>query len=153
MCPITALLRLCPSHRWLPLSLLLPYMAASVSLLYPFPSLSLHHKTSPDMPSAQPTLSYTRIRDYAERFEWLDPVTKERRVGFNPPDGALNRRRLPFHLRAITEEGKPLEGEVICVGVNASLRMRQVQFVTSGETRWVSDLLIIEIDGVRFNVH
>lgn len=105
------------------------------------------------MPSTQPTLSYTRIRDYAERFEWLDPVTKERRVGFNPPDGALNRRRLPFHLRAITEEGKPLEGEVICVGVNASLRMRQVQFVTSGETRWVSDLLIIEIDGVRFNVH
>lgn len=101
----------------------------------------------------QPIASYTRVREYAERFDWEDPLTHERRVGHNPPPQALHVARHPFHILALTEDGRRMEGEVVCLKVNAQQNMRLIKFVSSGEIRWVCDLLIIEIDGVRFNAH
>lgn len=105
------------------------------------------------MPTTPPIYSYTRIRDFAERWTWIDPVTHQQRDGYNPPANAINPQRKPFHLLAMTEDGRRIEGDCITLRVNTSLHCRDVEFVNSGETRRISDLFIIEIDGVRFNVH
>lgn len=105
------------------------------------------------MPNKQPIVSYTRIRDYAEKFTWFDPKTNQRQIGYNPPADAVDTQRVPFHIKVVTEKGHLLEGEVICVGVNTGLHMRNLLWTDTKETHWVSDLFVIEIDGVRFNTH
>ena len=105
------------------------------------------------MPNKKPQISYTRIREYAERFSWIDPKTNEPQVGYNPPENAIERERMPFNIVALDKDGNIIRGRVICTEVNTSLHTRRIMFVNSGEFRWVSDVLIIEIDGVRFVTH
>lgn len=77
-------------------------------------------------------------------------MTKRKVKGYNPPDNAIEVSRVPYHLKAVVLNGKIMEGDVITLEVNTGLHMRNVQFVNSGESRWVYDMFIIEIDGVRF---
>lgn len=105
------------------------------------------------MPRSAPTLSYTHIRDYAERFTWIDPATGERQTGFNPPDNAVDKQKVPFNIVYLTSEGIPHKGRVVCIKVNPAYHTRLIQYIDSGEIRQVSDSLIVSIDGVRFVTH
>lgn len=131
------------------------------------------------MPS--PILSYTRIREYAERWSWTDPATNIQITGYDPPKNAIDPQHVPFLITFLTEDGIPYRARVICVGVNTATHSRRLRFLTEGrihllnvsstssrinhtnaapipdskvipvgETRQVSDILIVEIDGVRF---
>ena len=101
----------------------------------------------------QPVISYLRIREYAERWSWTDPATGKKRIGYDAPADAPDRQRHPFYMKALTDSGHIIEGECVTLSVNTSLHSRTVRFTASGEVRKVSDLFIIEIDGVRFHVH
>ena len=136
------------------------------------------------MPRKSPVLDYSQIRNYAEQFCWIDPVTGLTCTGFNPPQNAVDKRRRPFTITWLTEEGIPYRGRAVCIGVNTRQRSRRLQMVEEahavirgnrekgkgknnsslhtpdssmfktiarGEIRQVSDILIIEIDGVRFS--
>lgn len=120
------------------------------------------------MPSSTPVVSYTRIREYAERFDWVDPVTNRLQVGYNPPPNALDVVHHPFNVTFLTSEGVAYTATVICTKVFPTVHSRNLFFLTDGEqpagsaimkkirkgeTRCVSDLLIVEIDGVRFSSH
>ena len=129
------------------------------------------------MPRTRPVLDYSHIRDYAERFSWIDPVTNSHQTGYNPPQNAVDVRRLPFSITFLTEDGIPYTGRAVCIGVNTARRTRRLQFteearialkgnmekgkgnnqevqfktIQRGEIRQVADILIVEIDGVRFS--
>ena len=102
---------------------------------------------------SQTVLSYTRIREYAERWTWMDLKSRRRYEGLNPPPDAVEKKRVPFNVLFLTDSGKAISGKCITLRVNTELHTREVMFVESGEIRQISDLFIIEIDGVRFNVH
>lgn len=109
--------------------------------------------------NTKPFTSYTRIREYAERWTWIDPVTRLRKRGHVVPSGAINPERVPFSLLAVSEKGHRIEGEVVCISVLPQKGMRRVKFVADcgrhkkDDIIWVCDKLIIEIDGVRFVTH
>lgn len=133
------------------------------------------------MPRKQIILDYSHIRDYAERFSWVDPVTNSHQTGYNPPQNAIDVHRLPFTITFLTEEGVPYSGRAVCIGVNTARHTRRLQFteeahvalrgsakgnsekgkgnnqqmqfktIAKGEIRQVADILIVEIDGVRFS--
>lgn len=125
------------------------------------------------MPTKQPILDYSQIRNYAERWQWLDTQSGRTETGFNPPVNAVNAQRVPFSITFLTEEGMPYKGRAVCIGVNAAQRSRRLQFIeeaylqmpgftdrqrremfkyiSKGEVRQVADILILEIDGVRFS--
>ena len=124
------------------------------------------------MPRKQIILDYSHIRDYAERFSWVDPVTNSHQTGYNPPKNAIDVRLLPFTITFLTEEGIPYTGRAVCIGVNTARHTRRLQFteeahialrgitpqertqfktIAKGEIRQVADILIVEIDGVRFS--
>lgn len=132
------------------------------------------------MPRSRPTLDYSQIRNYAEKFAWIDAVTGVSQTGFNPPSNALDKRPVPFTIVWLTEAGVPYRGRAVCVGVNTHARSRRLRFIEEahvcignpsssirqsrtkadseiykviprGEVRQVSDILIVEIDGVRFS--
>lgn len=105
------------------------------------------------MPNSQPIVSFERIRDYAERWEWTVPVTGLKTVGYNPPSNAIDPHRLPFYIRAVSVNGERYDGKCVCIKVNRRSGRRQIMFMPSGEIRWVQDMLIQEIDGVRFVAH
>lgn len=134
------------------------------------------------MPRTTPVIDYTQIRNYAEQFIWHDPHTDTEESGFTPPSYAIDVRRKPFSITFITEDGVPYHGRAVCIGVNTSCHTRRLQFVEEahvvgqgsgrtnnpslltpnsslfksirkGEIRQVSDILIVEIDGVRFSSH
>ena len=127
------------------------------------------------MPTRQPILDYSQIRNYAERWEWFDPQSGHTVTGFNPPANAIDKHRVPFSITFLSEDGMPYRGRAVCIGVNTEQHSRRLQFVDEaylqmpgfndrqrremfkfipkGEVRQVSDILIIEIDGVRFSSH
>lgn len=123
------------------------------------------------MPVRKPIVSYSQIRNYAEKWSWIDPASRQSFTGFNPPANAIEKRRVPFNITFLTEDAVAYQGQAICVGVNTNRQTRRIQFVSEahivcsgcdtsilkkipiGEIRQVSDLLIVEIDGVRFSVH
>lgn len=107
------------------------------------------------MPINTPILSWTEIRNYAERFEWRDPRTGVTVRGFNPPGGKDGKgvQRVPFHIKYITSKGEVEQGLVVCLKVYPELRQRMIQFVESKQIRRVRDYLIISIDGIRFVTH
>ena len=105
------------------------------------------------MPTQTPSVSYQQIRNYAERFDWIDRRSGEPQTGHNPPADALKVVRHPFFVRYISGEGKVAEGMVTCIHVDARRRMRRIRYVSSGEVRWVRDALIIAIDGTHFVTH
>jgi hypothetical protein len=105
------------------------------------------------VPKQSPTLSYTLLRNYTEQFQWIDPVTKQQRKGFNPPDGAQQVERVPFYIKFVTSTGKIEEGTVVCISVDPQRQQRKIKFISSGEIRIVYDYLILEVDGTRFVSH
>ena len=104
------------------------------------------------MPKQQPVLSWTQIRNYAERWSWADQRTGVKVTGYNVPDGAKEKRQVPYFLRVVTLKGELMQGEVITLKVLKNHR-RLVRFVQSGEIRNIADYLIISIDGIRFVTH
>ena len=125
------------------------------------------------MPIQKPTLDYSQIRNYAERWQWIDPHSGQTVTGFNPPSGAVDKHHVPFSITFLSEDGMPYKGRAVCIGVNTAQRSRRLQFleeaylqmpgftdrqrremfkfIPKGEVRQVSDILILEIDGVRFS--
>jgi len=104
------------------------------------------------MPTKNPVLSWTQIRNYAERWSWIDQRTGVRVTGYNVPNGAVEKRQIPYFLRVVTLKGELMQGEVITLKVLPKHR-RLIRFVQSGEIRNIADYLIISIDGVRFVTH
>lgn len=105
------------------------------------------------MPFKQPQQSYQRLRDYTEKWSWKDVRTGLRTVGYVPPKNATDIQRVPCHIKYVTKKGVLEEGNVVVLKVNLRTHQRMVQFVESGEIRWVNDLLVIEVDGTRFMAH
>lgn len=107
------------------------------------------------MPRKSPETSYTHIRDYAERWTWRDPLSGVLQEGFDPPSNARDKQRKPFHIVAITKDGRRIEGDVVTLNVRpyGATTLRDVKFVQSGEVRMVDDQRIVSIDGVRFISH
>lgn len=105
------------------------------------------------MPTHRPELSWEHIRNYTERFSWIDRRTGVRVTGFNPPADATQKQQVPYFVRAITKDGTVICGQCITLRLNRPLRQRLVKFLPSGECRWLRDYLIIEVDGVRFVTH
>lgn len=123
------------------------------------------------MPTQKPVVSYTRIREYAERFDWTDRYGRQH-TGLNPPSDAIDKRHHPFDVTFLTSSGVAYQATVVCTTVMPAIHSRDLMFVTDGvqpgcsaadaalmkkiprgETRRVSDMLIVEIDGVRFSTH
>lgn len=105
------------------------------------------------MPILQPVISWQDVRQYAEKFSWRDRMSGLTTVGYNPPERAVELKRVPFHVRYVTGEGRLEQGYVVSLKVNRRKHMRMVQFVESHAIRWVRDYLIIEIDGARVRTH
>lgn len=105
------------------------------------------------MPKIQPTMSYQLIRNYTEKFSWIDRKSGLKQQGFNPPRGAIDVQRVPFFIRFITQTGKLESGYATCIKVDLRRKQRMIQFVESNEIRRVCDYLILEIDGIRFVTH
>lgn len=112
-----------------------------------------------DMPRIEPGMSYTAIRNYTEKWQWEENGRVVR--GFNPPIGAKNVERVPFYIKYITKGnakkkrkgGKVESGIAVCIKVMPRELSRLIKFVDSGEIRQVFDLLVMEVDGVRFMAH
>ena len=105
------------------------------------------------MPTKQPSTSYQHIRNYTEKFQWRDKTTGLLTTGYNPPLGAKELQRVPFHIVYVTKSGRLERGNCVCLKVDRRKGMRMVQFVESRQFRWVYDILVIEIDGMRFFAH
>lgn len=113
------------------------------------------------MPTTHPTLSFEHIRDYAERWTWLDPKTGQHETGYNAPPHAVEVHHLPFSFKALTTDGELITGRAICTEVNTYRHTRRIMFTEDdpkgghqkGDFRWLTDSLIVEIDGVRFVAH
>ena len=103
------------------------------------------------MPIQQPKLSYTAIRNYAERWSWEEHG--ETRQGINVPPHATHVKQVPYYVKYITAKGILESGLVITLKVFPEEHQRMIQFVKSGEIRRIRDYLIIEIDGHRFVTH
>lgn len=105
------------------------------------------------MPKQQPVLSWTQIRNYAERWSWTDPRTGVKVTGYNVPEEARkSAKQVPYFLRVVTLKGELMQGEVITLKVLPKHR-RLIRFTQSGEIRNIADYLIISIDGIRFVTH
>lgn len=101
------------------------------------------------MPREQPVISWHHLRLYCEKFTWTDPVTGLITEGYNPPKGVVG-ERVPFNIRYITLNGNMESGRCICLKVDNRKHLRLVQFVDSGEIRWIRDYLVMEVNGTRF---
>lgn len=104
------------------------------------------------MPRKESKLSYTLIRNVAEQFEWLDSDGKKH-MGINPPADAKDINRVPFFIKYITKDGKVESGHVVCISVDAKRLQRKIKYVESGEIRVVNDLLVMEINGTKYQAH
>jgi len=105
------------------------------------------------MPKNTPVLSWTQIRNYAERWSWTDVRTGVRVTGLNVPEKAKDKAQVPYFLRVVTLKGELMEGEVITLKVWPEKHRRLIRFTQSGEIRNIADYLIISIDGIRFVTH
>ena len=100
------------------------------------------------MPRRQPTISYQELRAHLEKFSWRDPRTGVLVTGFNPPEKAQQVRRKEVYVKYLTMTGKVECGVVECIKVFPS-HQRLVRFTASGEIRRISDILVMEVDGIR----
>lgn len=100
-----------------------------------------------------PTQSYTNLRAYTEKWQWLDPLTGQRKVGYTPPPTVLRPERVPFYIRFLTKTGHVDEGTCTCLSVDIHRHQRKVQFTESKQIRIVNDILVLEVDGTRFITH
>lgn len=105
------------------------------------------------MPTLQPTMSFQKLRDFTEKWSWIDPKTGIRTNGYNYPRKAKGVERVPFSIKYVTLKGELEQGLVICLKVYPHHHQRMIQFVESKEIRRISDYLVIECDGTRFITH
>lgn len=105
------------------------------------------------MPYKQPQQSFQSLRNYTEKFSWIEARTGLRTTGYNPPKGAQEVQRVPFFVRFVTQGGRLEEGNVFCLKVNRRRHQRMIQFVESQEIRILCDYLVIEVDGIRILTH
>ncbi len=105
------------------------------------------------MPKVQSTISFQKLRSLCELFQWRDKRYGLMTEGFNPPAGAQDVKRVPFSITYVTKKGKLEHGYCVCVRVDRRKKMRLLQYVESGEYRWVYDFLVIEVKGMRVVVH
>ena len=98
------------------------------------------------MPKQQPVLSWTQIRNYAERWSWADQRTGVKVTA------RKSAKQVPYFIRVVTLKGELMQGEVITLKVLPKHR-RLIRFTQSGEIRNIADYLIISIDGIRFVTH
>ncbi len=103
--------------------------------------------------NTRPTQSYTSLRRYCEKWQWIDPRTHQQIVGYVHPQTAIHVERHPFYIKFLTKTGHIDEGQCICLSVDIMRHQRKVQFVASGEIRVVNDILVLEVDGTRFITH
>jgi len=107
------------------------------------------------MPVNQPIQSYHSIRNFTEKFSWID-IHGLRVTGYNPPKDAKMVDRVPFHIKGVlfarNKDGYTgyFEGNAICIKVDRRNERREIKMTQSGEIRWIYDKFIIEIDGTRF---
>lgn len=105
------------------------------------------------MPKKNPTVSYTLLRNYTEKFSWTDVRSGCVCNGFNPPSDAGDVKRVPFFIRYVTSSGKVESGMVTCIKVVPERHQRKILFEKSGEIRVVYDYLVMEVDGTIFVTH
>lgn len=105
------------------------------------------------MPKKQPTMSYTLLRNYTEKFQWINPKTGIKEKGFNPPADAVDKERVPFFIRYLTLSGKTHCGEVTCIAVDVANGQRDIKYVTSNVIHTINDQFVLEVDGVEFLSH
>lgn len=101
----------------------------------------------------RPTQSYTELRRYTEKWQWIDPRTGMKTTGYVHPQTARNVERVPFFIKFITKSGHVDQGNCVCLVVDTDRHQRKVQFVESKQIRVVNDILVIEVDGTRFITH
>ena len=105
------------------------------------------------MPYAPVYQSWQRLRDYCEKFKWIDPTTHLPTIGYSVPKGIKQWERVPFHITYVTGDGKLEKGYCTCIKVDRRTHKRMLQFVESKQIRWVRDYFVIEVDGTRFINH
>ena len=94
--------------------------------------------------------SYQNLRQFCEKWQWIDPRSGQQVTGYVHPQTARNVKRKPFYIKFLTKTGHVDEGECVCLKVDVMRHQRKVQFVNSGEIRVVNDILVLEVDGTRF---
>lgn len=102
---------------------------------------------------SRPTQSFTELRRYTEKWQWIDQRTGNKVTGFVYPQSAIHVERTPFYIKFLTKTGHVDEGICVCLSVDVLKHQRRVQFVESGEIRFVNDILVLEVDGTRFITH
>lgn len=105
------------------------------------------------MPYKGPEQSYQNIRNYAEKWQWRDPKSKIMTTGYMVPKSAKEVSQVPVFIKYVTLKGNLESGNVITLKVNARRHQRMIKFIESNEIRWISDYLVISIDGTRFITH
>lgn len=105
----------------------------------------------PTMPIKSPQMSFEFLKNYIEKWQWTDPKTGHRTIGYNAPINAKDKRQVPYHIKYVTLQGNLEEG--YCVTLKAFPRRRQhmIMFVESKQIRMINDFLVIEVDGTRFH--
>lgn len=98
-------------------------------------------------------LSWTLIRNFAEKFQWFDATDGSMREGFNPPPNAVGKQRKPYDICYITSKGIVERGRVVTLTVKPNLHQRMIRFVDSNQVRMVRDYLIVSIDDNYFRTH
>lgn len=101
----------------------------------------------------RPTQSYTELRRYTEKWQWIDPRTGMKTTGYVHPQTARNVECVPFFIKFLTKTGHVDQGNCVCLAVDTDRHQRKVQFVESKQIRVVNDILVIEVDGTRFITH
>ena len=97
--------------------------------------------------------SYQNLRQFCEKWQWIDPRSGQQVTGYVHPQTARNVKRKSFYIKFLTKTGHVDEGECVCLKVDVLRHQRKVQFVNSGEIRVVNDILVLEVDGSRFITH
>lgn len=100
-----------------------------------------------------PKQSYTNLRAYTEKWQWIDPRSGNLVTGYVHPQTATQVERYPFYIKFVTKTGHVDAGNCVCLSVNTLTHQRKVQFVESGDIRVVNDILVLEVDGTRFITH
>ena len=99
------------------------------------------------------TQRFTVLRQFCEKWQWIDPRSNQLVTGYIHPQTARKVERKPFYIKFLTKTGHVDEGECVCLKVDVLRHQRMVQFVKSKEIRIVNDILVIEVDGIRFITH
>lgn len=97
--------------------------------------------------------SYQELRRFTEKWQWIDPRSGQRVVGYVHPQTARKVERVPFCIKFLTKTGHVDVCEAVCLKVDVLRHQRMIQIVGSKQIRTVNDILVLEVDGTRFITH